>query len=329
MSTYPSPDPWRGRDHQTVQRRSRKGVSTFKRVAIGAAAVTGSLEQGIWNGHDDGLTDDAANARIVAARLLQGVRPMVCGLSAIDIERVTDVAYGSYLASAEVAQLDRLLGTDPTSYEQMVNADIVDRSSVAYQRSYLSGPYRDLIIDSFAAPASVYRSYTAKLKRWPSRQTSGVQGRKDPRQVFALPIGSHRATDRRDSRVFVVAPDGEITQTHYLIAPADDIGADGEPTTRFHGHQLYRRPRPADERKRADKVKLERRTIGTFDEPSNDQAWTELLAALNRDERLKVRCTDGVAIITRDKSGRYASSGARGKWQSRTIATMVDRLASV
>lgn len=309
MARFPSlPDPWSARQHESVPRRSASGRTTFKRTRVGMATVNGRTDRPAGRVPYDGLTDDACNARIIAGRLLEGCRHMVTGVNSLDVQRVTDLVYGRYLG-----ELDALVGTDVTAYEQGLNIDQVLDVLGTSRTSGISGPYRDSTWDRFAAPTAVYAGNTGSQVEWPMRVT--------------LPIGHHRRDDARDSHVFVVASDGTVTLTHSLIGPSWQTGDDGEPSHRFHGHTRVRRPDAARDR-RAESERTDGRTIGTVREPTNRAGWTELLDHLNRGERIAVTTADGRGIVTRSPSGMFATSGALGRHRSRTVAKLVDRLTA-
>lgn len=317
-----SHEAFKSREHETVSRRSRKGRSTFEVIAgkRGRAQVIGSADGIVWSGHVDGMSDVAADARIVAQRLLMAVSQGKVGAHTIDLERVTDVAYGSFLEHrGEIERVATMTGTDVTSWEQIVHADITDRSLVAVQRSYLSGYYGDDALDAFAAPVAVYRVHTPRLLRWTARRSVkfGRSRRNDPRPTCRA--------GRLVGRIEHGQPVYAQALIWSMVAPTDDT------ESRFVGHVKVARPASRAKRKAQAKIKRDARTIGTIDAPDTVQGAAELLANLNRGERVNLRTATGAVAVTRATSGIYSrqytrDDGKRATFRTRSADTMAAHL---
>lgn len=378
---FPSvPAPWSARDHETVVKRTRKGRTVVERKRVGVAPVTGYTAP-VWNGHDDGITDAACLARTMAQREIEsahvaddhtghtvyGARMLHHGAVSFDVLRVTQRHYGHVI--------DRLIGTDVTDWHEVRDVpkglDPRRMSPVTESHAGLSGWYRNTTLDEIASPTSVYGAHTQALTPWPDRMT--------------LKVGRSRENDPTDTRVFVVAPDGEITSHWQLVAPTDetvtrrpmerseerrprviaprhanrslparrfivrpgtlvnraaarDIIARRASDHRFVGFATVQRPIVQDRTRkgtRADRsargkvatVKRDARTIGTVDAPDTVHALAELLANVNRGERVNLRTAGGLTAVTRAASGIYATQytrddGKRATYRTRSAEAM-------
>ncbi len=156
----PAPDAFKARQHEVKTERTTKGVQTVTRVKVGMAYVQGRIDASAENvpGCEQD-SDDAIRARTVSSVLLRGVKRNTVGALALDVQRVTDIAYGHIIEDVVAP----LLGTDVTAYEQpATRADSTDSVSAAAGTAWISGPYVDRNVDSFAAPTAVYRANTRR-----------------------------------------------------------------------------------------------------------------------------------------------------------------------
>lgn len=339
-----APDPWSARQHETTVKRTRKGRTVQERTRVGIAPVIGSTLP-VWNGHADGLSDGAGLARRMATLELEsahvradngatvyGARVLRSGARVgLDVQRVADRHYRSH-------GLPALIGTDVTSWEEVRSVpNGVDPALLRYvtvTRSYAD----DVVAVSGAASISGERAeYTAHTRHNYHRVTR-------PTRV-TLPKGRARQGDPCDRpnpgilRGLGFDPSGApifATAIRWeLIAPSHDV------ERRFVGLRAVARPTTRDrhgvrrsaERVKRSTVKRERdqaRTIGTVREPATVEAWATLLDTLDKGEAIDVATPDGTVRVTRGKgrNARLSSSGARGKYRTRTAESMAHRLAS-
>lgn len=320
-----APDPWGARQHDTVAKRSRKGTTSVEVKRRGVAPVIGGTHAVPPTDADLAASDVAVDARTVAAVLLDGVRRVNCGAVALEVQRVADIAYPE-----DRTGVPELQGTDVTAWSEVVDGG-GEWASVAYKRAWLSGLDAVPTADAIAAPAAVYRSHTRRTVR---TATFPLRRR--------LPMGSRRKGDpeprcrpamlRTVSEPF--APPVLATALAWeLPAPAADRDH------RFIGHKLIARPATASRRrgaKRASAARTAARTVGTIDrEPTTVAGWREIVAMVNRGERVKV----GAVTITRGsgRNAKYRATDARpdhaapdGKhprWEARTPDALAMRLA--
>lgn len=330
----PAPDPWSARQHDTVAKRTRKGRTTVEVKRRGMAPVVGSVDVVDVPTSDDAVTDRAVMARRLAVdaltaehvtgptgRTAYGARRIVCGLSSLDIERVTDRCYGSL-------GLPVLAGTDAMSWEQVVETpEGVDAGAVrvAVGRSWLTGPASDPTVDALAAPTAVYRAQTRRTYHRVTRS---------PRR--SLPIGRHRSGDvgpRVSAGILRTVsepyrpPVLAMGLRWHLIAPSATTAA------RFQGFTLIARPPARDPRSRADRAaataRNERRTVGTVPAPTTAAGWSELLAMLNRGERIRCTTDAGAVTITRNAQrydARDRRDGREHTYRLRNAARLADAL---
>ncbi len=338
------PDAFPTRNHESVAKRSRKGVVSSEVKRRGNAAVIGdceslarSISTGLSPFTDEALDDRACLARTMAQRELlaehvrdhngrtvYGARRILMGRVAIDLTAVADRCYGAL-------GLPEMIGTETVAFEQIVDippfGDPTD-CRVAVGRSYLTGLASDPTVDRFVADTAIYRTQTRRDHRaapWNARLKIGT--------------GPHRATDARDTvgdhptRVRQVGTWPTATtapvKRHALISGAADRDH------RFHGHTLMIRPLPKgkastrDDRAAATE-RNQSRDIGTVAAPETTAGWFELLSTLEVGERLTAVSPIGKVTVTRGKT-KYNARDKRADrehvWQARTIDSLAIRLA--
>lgn len=232
-----APDDWSARQHDVIVKRGRKGNQTLERKRVGVAPVRGDVDAIAYNGHADGLTDDAALRRSLATLELKsahvaddhtghtvyGVRRLKSGACvSFDVLRVANRHYPPDVG------VPRLIGTDVTDWHEMretpTGIDPREGSYVAESHAGISGWLHVSTLDSLASPESVYGTHTHTLKQAEPRMT--------------LTRGRKRAGDPTDARTFVVTSDGEITSRWSLVAPTERPIVHEEIT-----HVVTRRPR--------------------------------------------------------------------------------------
>lgn len=279
------------------------------------------------------------------------------GFSAIGVTRLADAA------SALDEQMPRLIGTDAEAWATVVPGDRSSRSPVAAQRSDLSGLAHHPTLSRFVAPEGGYGTHTDKLD-WRPRYRLSYRARKSdpgaPTTVRGVKIGrttttaetvtvpwrKHEIRHAYIGRLTVMFPATFHTVTRFITAgdgPAvRTVAADGHiavrsgAADRLHvGRQTIARTARVDRDRNGTPVKrgaTAARTVGTVDAPSTVDGWTELVAMLNRGERVICHTAAGNVTVTRGKGGQYAATDKRdGREQTirglRTVAGVAARLA--
>lgn len=314
-----APDPWGARDHEMVVKRNAKGATVKERRRVGKAYVIGGTHAVPPTDPDAAASDDAVRARTAAAVLLRGVKRTSVGADTLDVLRIADICYRGLIDHPVI----QMIGTDVTSWEQVVHADQTDRSDVTVGRSYLSGQYGDTDWDWFAAPTAVYRANTRRTVRT-VRHKSRTR----------LPIGRPREADRgpicRGGILHTVSP---RYTAPVLVTPLvwSLVSAGHDQEHRWLGHVLHVRPKSTTQTRKAATERNAARTIGTVhedDAPTTAAGWEEVCNGLNRGERVKV----GRVTITRQRAQFAATDrrdGSSHRWQRRTAASMAAALAGI
>ena len=353
------PDAWRG-EHTVKRGRNRKGV-TAKVLVRGDAPVVGRLDTDC-----DGrpllaapsLVSDVLDWSWCAARMLvmaadapdmldgrpnpDHLRKHRAGFSAIGVTRIADAA------SALDGDMPRLLGTDAEAWSTVIPGDRSSRSPVAAQRSDLSGLAHHPTLSRFVAPGDGYEAHTSKLD-WRPRYRLSYRARKTdpgaPTTVRGVKIG--RTITRDDMACFDtvehVTPNGRrVAITGVNDTPAwtpvrivSIVSASADPERLHVGRRTVARVARQDRDKHGRTVNrgaTAARTVGTVDAPSTVDGWAELVAMLNRGERVICHTAAGNVTVTRGKGGQYAATDKRdGREQTirglRTVAGVAARLA--
>jgi hypothetical protein len=298
-------DPWAARQHAVKVTRSRKGRTSFERVKVSMAPVIGGTHAVAPTDPDAASTEDACTARDRAVLSLLGARRLRLGVNALDVQRATDQHYRSL-------GLPALVGSDSTSWQGTTNGDRTSRTSVASHRAGIDGTVSASTLNDLAAPASEYVSNTSDKLEWTPRLT--------------LRKGRNRANDPTDRRVFVCDARGEIVPTWHLVAPAIDT------ESRWQGHTLVKRASVKRSARKSTNTRVKSIDIGTVAAPTTVNAWRELLANLNRGERVTARSLDGRVVISRNAQ-RFIATDTRGeanvRWSFRSLDAMATHLATV
>jgi hypothetical protein len=337
-------DAWRARDHEVKVTRSRKGATSFERVKVNMAPVIGGTHAVAPTDPDAASTHEACTARDRAVLSLMGARRLRLGTNALDVQRATDQHYRSL-------GLPALVGSDSTSWQGTTNGDRTSRTSVASHRAGIDGTVSASTVNDLAAPSAEYVSNTSDRKAWPIRgeQSTGTGSTEyDKRngkliQNFPLPMSHTRQNDPTDRRVFVCHPArtrvtqrgsriiarttsaSEITSVWSLVAPSVDLD------TRWQGHSLVKRASVKRNARKTTSQRVKSVDIGTVSAPTTVNAWRELLANLNRGEKVTAKSHDGRVVISRNAQ-RYLATDTRGeanvKWSFRSLDAMATHLAS-
>lgn len=316
------PDAWEARNHETTSQRSNSGRLNVKRIKVGIAPVIGSLDPVVPRS-DDAVTDDAVAARLAATQLLGEARRVRLGTVSFDITRAT-AAYRDLIPA--------LIGSEVTSYQETIappKGTDLSKCQTTQAQSFLTGAVGHATVDSFAAPASVYRT-----------QTRHDYKRADYGTRVKLGVGRHRALDARTltrdhpTRVRQTGSYPSATLTPWretlLIAGTGDLA------TRWQGHRLMVRPAPrrkASTRKARATIskRNQARDIGTVNAPTTEQGWRELLDGLNTGERVNARADDGSKVIVTRSAVRFRATDKRATetvyWESRTAEGLALKLA--
>jgi hypothetical protein len=298
-------DAWRARDHEVKVTRSRKGATSFERVKVNMAPVIGGTHAVAPTDPDAASTHEACTARDRAVLSLMGARRLRLGTNALDVQRATDQHYRSL-------GLPALVGSDATSWQGTTNGDRTSRTPVASHRAGIDGTVSASTVNEIAAPASEYVSNTSDKLEWTPRLT--------------LRKGRTRDNDPADRRVFVCDSRGEIVPTWHLVAPSVDLD------TRWQGHTLVKRASVKRNARKSTNTRVKSIDIGTVTAPTTVNAWRELLANLNRGEKVTAKSTDGRVVISRNAQ-RFIATDTRGesnvKWSFRSLDAMATHLATV
>jgi hypothetical protein len=320
-------DAWRARDHEVKVTRSRKGATSFERVKVNMAPVIGGTHAVAPTDPDAASTHEACTARDRAVLSLMGARRLRLGTNALDVQRATDQHYRSL-------GLPALVGSDSTSWQGTTNGDRTSRTSVASHRAGIDGTVSASTVNEIAAPGAEYVSDTSDGIVWPLRggQTTGTGSTEyDKRtgkliQNFPLPMSHTRQNDPTDRRVFVCDTQGEIVPTWHLVAPSVDL------ESRWQGHSLVKRASVKRNARKSTNTRVKSIDIGTVAAPTTVNAWRELLANLNRGEKVTAKSDDGRVEVSRNKQ-RYIAVDKRGelrtKWSFRSLDAMATHLAAV
>lgn len=311
------------------------------------------------------VTAAAAPAMVDGSPNRDHLRKHRAGFSAIGVTRVTDAA------SALDEQMPRLIGTDAEAWATVVPGDRSSRSPVAAQRSDLSGLAHHPTLSRFVAPGDGYEAHTSKLD-WRPRYRLTYRARKTdpgtPITARGVKIGRGTTTvetvpfdpftivhplvwSPRRKRVcqpgaltvqfpravtvtqLTTAADGPAVRT--VAADGHVAVSTGAPTRLHHGRTTVARVARQDRDKTGRTVNrgaVKARTVGAVDAPSTVDGWAELVAMLNRGERVICHTAAGNVTVTRGKGGQYAATDKRaGREQTirglRTVAGVAARLA--
>lgn len=353
------PDAWRG-EHTVKRGRNRKGA-TAKVLARGDAPVVGRLDTDCGGRPllaAPSLVSDVLDWSWCAARMLvmaadapdmldgrpnpDHLRRHRAGFSAIGVTRIADAA------SALDEWMPRLIGTDAEAWSTVIPGDRSSRSPVAAQRSDLSGLAHHPTLSRFVAPEGGYGAHTSKLD-WSPRYRLTYRARKSdpgaPTTVRGVKIG--RTITRDDMACFdtvehVTQNGRRVTITGVNDTPAwtpvrivSIVSASADPERLHVGRRTVARVARQDRDRSGRTVNrgaTAARTVGTVDAPSTVDGWAELVAMLNRGERIVCTAADGQVTITRGKGGKYSARDRRaGREQDvtpvRLAATVAARLA--
>ena len=353
------PDAWRG-EHTVKRGRNRKGV-TAKVLVRGDAPVVGRLDTDCdgrpllaapslvadvldwsWCAARMLVTAAAAPAMVDGSPNRDHLRKHRAGFSAIGVTRLADAA------SALDEQMPRLIGTDAEAWATVVPGDRSSRSPVAAQRSDLSGMAHHPTLGRFVAPEGGYGAHTSKLE-WRPRYRITYRARTTdpgvPTTIRGVKVG--RTVTRDDMACFDtvdhVTPNGRsVTITGANDVPAwtpvrivSIVSASADPERLHVGRRTIARVARVDRDRNGTPVKrgaTAARTVGAVDAPSTVDGWAELVAMLNRGERVICHTATGNVTVTRGKGGQYAATDKRdGREQTirgqRTAAGVAARLA--
>jgi hypothetical protein len=141
-----------------------------------------------------------------------------------------------------------------------------------------------------------------------------------------LKRGRNRDNDPTDRLVFVCDAAGEIVPTWHLVAPSVDLD------TRWQGHSLVKRASVKRNARKSTNTRVKSIDIGTVTAPTTVNAWRELLANLNRGEKITAKSDDGRIVISRNAQ-RFIATDTRGetnvRWSFRSLDAMATHLATV
>lgn len=307
-------DPWQARQHEVKVTRSRKGRTSFERVKVSMAPVIGGTHAVAPTDPELASSDDACMARDRAVLQLMGARRLRLGVNALDVQRAADQHYRSL-------GLPALVGSDATNWAGTTAGDRTSRTSVASHRSGLDGTASHSVTNDLAASGGEYVSNTADGIEWPNRLTL-----KRGRPRASDPTATCRAGILRTVSAPYAAPVLVTPLVWSLVAPAIDTDH------RFVGHSLIKRGQTVAASRKGKGVRVKSLDIGTTDAPTTVQGWRELLANLNRGERITAKSPDGRVTITRNKQ-RYIATDTRGgasvKWSFRSADTLAEHLATI
>lgn len=352
-----APEPYTASKHTVRRGRNKKGA-TAKVIARGAATVQGASS---YIGPRPFLAESLMtfDEREALALALVNVRRIQCGAVALDVLRATDATFAPFDVPA-------LLGTDVMGFEQLVPGDRTSRCAVAVSAAGVTGLAISTAADVLAAHGAVYTAHTGraddladgtgdsyrpgatgKVADMQSRRRIAFRRRVSERPVITVAwvagerLPKHDATFvrlcggwdfnghiRRTVRL-VTGHDRTVTRvgSHWSFGPTDRV---------FIGHEcrertaVVRRSHARRARTVVATVRRQQRTIGTMPAPATVAGWRELLANLNRDERVLITVADGgTQTVTRGKRGKYATRGPLGQWSGiRTPDALALRLAA-
>lgn len=286
---------WQARKHETVTKRSRKGVTSQRVTRFGSAAIVGSFDRDV-NGlpllaesdtHE--IEPASAAARVLLAELERGtIKRHAAGWSAIDIGKLTDAILASdpeWVATQGASEVRQ--------WSQMVSTDqLAVTAPTALQSCGISGSYRDADWDWFAAHTAAYGAHTAIAKHAPRQRLTFKRRASDPTGVTVF--GHRHIITPRTGRARYVKWCSVTT----LPAPADDT------ETLYIGHHLVTRV-PAIKR---DGATTKARTIGHLPMPETQHALEVLIESLAPGERIEIG--DHI-VATRNPKGRYNATDKR------------------
>lgn len=330
------------RKHTVRTHRTRKGRTVQEVTKFGAARVVGAVDVDA-NGRPllaelgpdvNHLDPSSVAARLLAVALERGeIRRGRLGISTIDLDRITREAYGDLLppvaGSTEVRQYEQVIHKDrgargvntahTCGLDGGSTVELSDLWITGYVDRYgaqTSRVVRDATIGEILAPRVACVSHTSDDDELPnyipdaptdSKPTWQTRGTYGVTKFGRLPYDP-RQSDPKPCRVFRVASDGTCER----VALAVVAGAD--PDHVWFGHQLVTRTAPIVRTTDA----LEARTTITADDvpdlPTDEQAWAELLGALDVGKRADL------GLVTVTTTAKWWRATDRRGPETRSIA---------